>query len=205
MQTNSRHLRELKLTYVVRHDTHGQPLTLGDIVTEPAGAATILRSLLQHEPVEVFAILMLSTKHQVIGYHEVSRGTLDSSLVHPREVFKAAILANASAIVLAHNHPSGNPTPSPEDHQVTQRLTRAGEDDPFTDEQLEFLLDLLKNPDLDEPDAELVLTVLKSRDEDVLEHLTDILERFPSLSRIYSFCQHVSDLTQLTALLNKGS
>jgi hypothetical protein len=88
---------------------------------------------------------------------------------------------------------------------VTQRLTRAGEDDPFTDEQLEFLLDLLKNPDLDESDAELVLTVLKSRDEDVLEHLTDILERFPSLSRIYSFCQHVSDLTQLTALLNKGS
>jgi hypothetical protein len=161
--------------------------------------------LLQHEPVEVFAILMLSTKHQVIGYHEVSRGTLDSSLVHPREGFKAAILANASAIVLAHNHPSGNPTPSPEDHQVTQRLTRAGEDDPFTDEQLEFLLDLLKNPDLDESDAELVLTVLKSRDEDVLEHLTDILERFPSLSRIYSFCQHVSDLTQLTALLNKGS
>jgi hypothetical protein len=78
------------------------------------------------------------------------------------------------------------------------------EDDPLTDEQLECLLDLLKNPDLDESDAELVLTVLKSRDEDVLEHLTDILERFPSLSRrIYSFCQHVSDVTELTALLNR--
>jgi hypothetical protein len=54
------------------------------------------------------------------------------------------------------------------------------EDDPLTDEQLEFLLDLLKNPDLDESDAELVLTVLKSRDEDVLEHLTDIFERSPA-------------------------
>jgi DNA repair protein RadC len=83
--------------------------------------------LLQSEPVEVFAVLLLSTKHQVIAYHEVSRGTLDTSLVHPREVFKAAILANASTVVLAHNHPSGNPTPSPEDHQITKRLARAGE------------------------------------------------------------------------------
>jgi DNA repair protein RadC len=55
----------------------------------------------------VFAILCLSTKRRVIAYHEVSRGTLDSTLVHPREVFKAAILANASAIILAHVHPSG--------------------------------------------------------------------------------------------------
>jgi DNA repair protein RadC len=127
MQTNVRHLRELKLSYIVRHDADGQPLTVGDAVVDPATAAKILRSLLQSEPVEVFAVLLLSTKHQVIGYHEVSRGTLDSSVVHPREVFKAAILANASAVVLAHNHPSGNPTPSPEDHQITRRLSRAGE------------------------------------------------------------------------------
>jgi DNA repair protein RadC len=127
MQTNIRHLRELKLSYVVRHDADGQPVALGDTVSDTAAAATLLRSILQSEPVEVFAVLLLSTKHNVLGYHEVSRGTLDSSLVHPREVFKAAILANASAVILAHNHPSGNPTPSPEDHQITRRLSRAGE------------------------------------------------------------------------------
>jgi Reverse transcriptase (RNA-dependent DNA polymerase) len=78
------------------------------------------------------------------------------------------------------------------------------DDDPLTDEQLEYLLDLLKNPDIDESDAELVLTVLKSRDEDVLEHLGDILERFPSLTRrIYTFSKHVTDLTELCNLLDK--
>jgi len=126
MQTNIRHLRELKLSYMVRHDADGQPVPLRETVSDTGAAATILRSLLQSEAVEVFAVLLLSTKHDVIGYHEVSRGTLDASLVHPREVFKAAILANASAIVLAHNHPSGNPAPSPEDHQVTRRLAQAG-------------------------------------------------------------------------------
>jgi DNA repair protein RadC len=63
----------------------------------------------------------------VIGYYEVSRGTLDSTLVHPREVFKAAILANAAAIILTHNHPSGDPTPSPDDLALTQRLVQAGQ------------------------------------------------------------------------------
>jgi DNA repair protein RadC len=62
----------------------------------------------------------------VIAYHEVSRGTLDATLVHPREVFKAALLANAATIVLAHNHPSGNPAPSPDDMALTRRLIDAG-------------------------------------------------------------------------------
>jgi len=64
---------------------------------------------------------------RVIAYHEVSRGTLDSVLVHPREVFKAALLANAAAIVATHVHPSGGPTPSPDDVAVTRRLAAAGE------------------------------------------------------------------------------
>jgi DNA repair protein RadC len=62
----------------------------------------------------------------VIAYHEVSRGTLDATLVHPREVFKAALLSNAASIILTHNHPSGDPTPSPDDHQLTRRLVDAG-------------------------------------------------------------------------------
>jgi len=84
------------------------------------------------------------------------------------------------------------------------RVAEEDDDEPLTEEQLEFLLELLKDPDLDESDAELVLTVLKSRDDDVLAHLTDILDRFPSLSRrIYSFCQHVTDVGELVGLLGR--
>jgi DNA repair protein RadC len=72
-------------------------------------------------------MLCLSTKCRVIGYHELSRGILDSTLVHPREVFKAALLANAATLVLAHNHPSGDPTPSFDDVQLTCRLVQAGQ------------------------------------------------------------------------------
>ena len=72
-------------------------------------------------------MLCVTTKHRVIAYYEVSRGTLDATLVHPREVFKAAILANAAAIVVAHNHPSGDPTPSIDDLALTARLKQAGE------------------------------------------------------------------------------
>jgi DNA repair protein RadC len=82
--------------------------------------------ILQDEPAEVFGILCLTTQHGVIGYHEVSRGQLDCTIVHPREVFKTALLANAAAIILAHNHPSGDPKPSTDDQQLTQRLVDAG-------------------------------------------------------------------------------
>jgi len=71
--------------------------------------------------------LALDGKNRVLGFEIVSIGTLTASLVHPREVFKAAILANAAAIIVAHNHPSGDPTPSAEDRAITQRLKDAGE------------------------------------------------------------------------------
>jgi DNA repair protein RadC len=99
---------------------------IGRTLSTPAASAAALVALLQDEPGEVFAILCLSTKHRVIAYHEVSRGTIDATLVHPREVFKAALLANAATIVLAHNHPSGEPTPSPDDLQLTRQLVAAG-------------------------------------------------------------------------------
>jgi DNA repair protein RadC len=100
---------------------------MGRVLTSPGDAASVLIELLQDEPEEVFAILCVTTKHRVIAYHEVSRGTLDSASAHPREVFKAAILANAAAIILAHNHPSGDPSPSGDDVQLTRRLIDAGE------------------------------------------------------------------------------
>jgi DNA repair protein RadC len=69
----------------------------------------------------------LDTKNQVIDTHQITIGTLDASLVHPREVFRAAIKDAASSIILVHNHPSGDPTPSKQDVAVTQRLTQTGE------------------------------------------------------------------------------
>ena len=69
----------------------------------------------------------LDTKNKIIGAFGVSRGALNSSLVHPREVFKRALLSNAASIMLAHNHPSGDPTPSSEDKATTKRLVEAGD------------------------------------------------------------------------------
>lgn len=90
-------------------------------------AAAILRRYLQHEDREHFVAMMLDVKNRVIGIHTVSIGNLNSALVAPREVFKAAILSNAMSVVLGHNHPSGDPTPSPEDLEITERLRKAGE------------------------------------------------------------------------------
>ena len=92
----------------------------------PADAAAILADL-QDEEVEVFVVLALDTRSRVIHRQQVTRGLLDSSLVHPREVFRAAIVAGAAGIILAHNHPSGDPTPSPEDRAVTRQLVAAGQ------------------------------------------------------------------------------
>lgn len=76
---------------------------------------------------EEFHIVTLDTKLQPIAKHQITVGTLDASLVHPREVFRVAIRDAASSILLVHNHPSGDPTPSMEDRMVTDRLKRAGE------------------------------------------------------------------------------
>lgn len=127
MATGTMRLRELTIRYAVKTDGAGLPVTIGRGVNRPRDAAAALIAALGDEPGEVFAILCLNTKNRVIGYHEVSRGSLDATLVHPREVFKAAMLANAAGIIAAHNHPSGDPTPSPDDVALTQRLKAAGE------------------------------------------------------------------------------
>src|SRR5579885_2389625 len=76
---------------------------------------------------EHFVAFHLDAKHHVIGYHVVSHGTVSASLVHPREVFKAALLANSYALIVAHNHPAGSLTPSVEDIETTQTLIKAGD------------------------------------------------------------------------------
>ena len=127
MQTGTMTLRELTIRYTVRKDVDGHAVAVGRVLGRPAESAAALMSVLQDEPAEVFVIMCLTTKHRVIAYHEVSRGILDSTLVHPREVFRAAILANAAGIIAGHNHPSGDPTPSPDDIGLTRRLAAAGE------------------------------------------------------------------------------
>ena len=76
---------------------------------------------------EVLILITLNTKNAVTGIFEVSRGNLNTAIVHPREVYKRALLSNASSIILAHNHPSQNPDPSKEDVLITQRLREVGE------------------------------------------------------------------------------
>jgi len=95
-------------------------------VNDSYDVAGILRRYLEHEDREHFVTLMLDVRNRVIGIHTVSIGNLNSAIVSPREVFKAAILANAASIILGHNHPSGDTTPSPEDIQVTEVLHQAG-------------------------------------------------------------------------------
>ena len=92
-----------------------------------AEAAPLLAQYIGESDREVFAVALLTVRHRVLGLHTVSVGCLTSSLVHPREVFKPAILAGSAALLLAHNHPSGDPEPSAEDIALTRRLTAAGQ------------------------------------------------------------------------------
>lgn len=96
------------------------------VVKGPADVARIMVPALRDRHQEVFHVLVLDSSNAVTANVELSRGTLNASLVHPREVFKAAIDHRAAAIIVVHNHPSGNPEPSPEDIAITRQLGDAG-------------------------------------------------------------------------------
>jgi len=95
-------------------------------IASPHEAALYLMEKLRFLRKEHFVTIHLDTKHQVLGEEIVSIGSLNASIVHPREIFKTAVKRSAAAIICAHNHPSGDPTPSQEDVDVTQRLVSAG-------------------------------------------------------------------------------
>ena len=99
------------------------------VIKSPAEVYQAAKQLLalHEEPEEHFCILCLNTKNKIVGVHTISIGSLNTSIVHPREVFKAAMLNNASGIICLHNHPSGDPEPSWEDIAITRRLVKAGE------------------------------------------------------------------------------
>lgn len=95
-------------------------------ITTPEAVASLFRNVIDIDPRERFAVMHLNGRNQCTGFNIVSIGTLNASLVHPREVFHAAILASAAAIILCHNHPSGDLSPSKEDIALTKRLCEAG-------------------------------------------------------------------------------
>src|SRR5215471_5699222 len=104
----------------------GKMPTYESRIRSSANAYTVLQEYLADTDREHFVILMLDQKNQVIGLHTVSVGSLTASVVHPRETFKAAILANAAAIICGHQHLSGCPQPSNEDRAITHRLVESG-------------------------------------------------------------------------------
>ena len=97
----------------------------GTSFTSPAAVKEYLRAKLAGFEHEVFAVLFMDTQHRLIEYAEMFRGTIDGASVYPRELVKEALRLNAAAVIVSHNHPSGNPEPSGADRTLTQRLKEA--------------------------------------------------------------------------------
>ena len=97
-----------------------------DLVSNPIQAAELLAGEMRFLKQEVLRVILLDVKNKVIAAPEISRGGLSSSIVHPREVFKEAIRRSSAALILVHNHPSGDPTPSADDLSITKKLVKTG-------------------------------------------------------------------------------
>ena len=102
-----------------------QKMQRGASFSSPAAVKAYLQPKLAGLECEVFAVLFLDTRHRLVEYTEMFRGTIDSASVYPREVVKEALRLNAAAVILSHNHPSGDPEPSAADRALTQRLKDA--------------------------------------------------------------------------------
>ena len=100
-------------------------LERGETLSDPLAAGRYFTQRLRHQTHEVFAALFLDTRHRALAFEELFRGTVDGAEVHPREVARRALAHNAAAVIVGHNHPSGNPEPSAADRAVTVRLKQA--------------------------------------------------------------------------------
>jgi len=97
-----------------------------DSMTNPGQVARLFMEELRYRKKEHFKVLLLNTKNHIISREEISIGSLNVSIVHPREIFNAPLRKSAASVILVHNHPSGDPSPSQEDLEVTRRLVEAG-------------------------------------------------------------------------------
>lgn len=117
---NIHFIREVAVRYV------GRSARIGTSIRRPLEVVEFLRRVVRDDAREHFVALYLDGRHRPIAHQVVSIGTASASLVHPREVFQPAILVGACAVIVAHNHPSGDPSPSREDREITERLAQAG-------------------------------------------------------------------------------
>lgn len=114
--------RELIVTYRARPDA---PTLDQRQINTPAAAAALFVPLLENQAQEVFVIALANTKHRILAYHEIAKGGLATVEVPIRNIIRAALLTDAKAIILAHNHPSGDPQPSLSDIELTRRVQEA--------------------------------------------------------------------------------
>jgi DNA repair protein RadC len=118
---------QIKAALELGRRMHGRPLERGASLRSSRDVYRHFAARLAGLRQETFWVVLLDVKNRVIGEARISEGSLSSAIVHPREVFRPAIEESAAAVILVHNHPSGEPTPSPEDRAITTRLRDAGE------------------------------------------------------------------------------
>lgn len=118
---------QLKASLELGRRLYQRPPQVQTVINGPADLADVMQIQLRYLDREHFIAVLLNRKNGIISTETISIGGLTSSLVHPREVFKPAIKKSAASIILVHNHPSGDPTPSQEDIQVTKRLQECGQ------------------------------------------------------------------------------
>ena len=119
---------QIKAAFALASRLEGYSEAGGKIMVKtPEDVSSLVKSRLRDKKKEYFLALLLDTRNQLIKVAEISIGSLDSSIVHPREVFKEAIAASAAAVLFVHNHPSGDPAASEDDIKLTKRLAQTGE------------------------------------------------------------------------------
>ena len=119
---------QIKAAFELANRLEGQPETAKrQVVRNPIEVVSVVKGRLKGKKKEHFLVVLLDTRNQLIKVSEVSVGSLDTSVVHPREVFKEAISASAASVIFVHNHPSGDTEASEDDIQLTKRLAEAGE------------------------------------------------------------------------------
>jgi DNA repair protein RadC len=117
---------QIKAAFELGRRQELEPEKIDYDIKNPQSVVKAIRSSIKDKAKEHFKLLLLDTRNKIIGISTISIGTLSASLVHPREIFKEAIIHNSASVVLAHNHPSGDPEPSEEDMKITERLVESG-------------------------------------------------------------------------------
>ncbi len=117
---------QLKAALEIGRRLATMPPDQAERITSPQRAAALFMEELRYKKKEHFMIMLLNTKNHLLSREEISIGSLNASIVHPREIFKIPLRKSAASIILVHNHPSGDPSPSQEDLEVTRRLVEAG-------------------------------------------------------------------------------